>query len=160
FLKKETILTLGTTSSILALLHNSAQTLAIFASSAAFASETIDNVENYALLTRYTDQLKKYVDNARKAFKVANDPSFANSPFAADDFVRQYANICTVSGLQQSIADSINNTQAVPSDFVSQLISLTANDIQVDLGLSSPPTVADLRELDRLLTVGTPLADR
>lgn len=150
-LKRETVLGIATTSTVLALLHNSAATLALIAAGGALLSTTVDNVEDYALLTRYTTQLKAYVDQARTTFKQINDPSLvADDKFAADDFVRQYANICTIDGLEQTIAQSIANSMAVPGASATQQLATAAEDVQNDLG-GTLPTVADLRTLAGLL---------
>jgi hypothetical protein len=80
-------------------------------------------------------------------FKSTYPPVDAADIFAADDFVRQYANICTIDGLDQAITASLSNTAAVPNDFVVKLQALAARRIERDLGLVTALTLADLRDL-------------
>jgi hypothetical protein len=151
--RKETVLGLSTANTVLALAKTKAATLAYVAAGGVLLTNSLDNTNDYVVLTQFTSQLEKIVQPTRDVYKSQNPGGALTDDgpgkFQAAALVQGYAKLCTIDTLEGIITESLNQKVAVTNVDSGPMKAAIAAELNLD---AAAMTDDDLRTLNSLLT--------
>jgi hypothetical protein len=100
----------------LAAVKASAQSIAIAALAATLLGASLDNFQNFALLTPYPNQVHKLVQSAMSTYVQSAPPNDATKMTSVDTalfYVSGYAALCTYAGIGDLVSQALQKAQPV-----------------------------------------------
>jgi hypothetical protein len=100
----------------LAAVKGSAESIAIAALATALVGASLDNFQNFALLTPYPNQVHKLVQSAMSTYAQSAPPNDATKMKDVDTalyYVAGYASLCTYAGIGDLVAQALQKAKPV-----------------------------------------------
>ena len=145
FARKEVTLVGAAAAGILGAISATATSIALTAIGFGLAAESIDNFQNFALFTPKPTSVRKLVRQAMDAYKQAAPPSnaalFDGNILIAQDYVANYAALCTYAGIQQFVEEAVATATATatPQGMFTESDKIILPEVNAEVGLPRTP---------------------